>query len=191
MLIVYVDFKSAASYLALKPTLALAEGLGIDIDWKPFRTAEREAPPAAPGETVGQRHRRVRIETQRKTAIKYAAHQGIDLRFPDDPGSTDLALAALSVIETDPLPFLRAGFDAYWQDKANLDDFATVQNLIDQTGSQLNATLSEARDRFESVQERAETEGIVGAPAFLIADQIFIGREHLPWIEELLRASGK
>lgn len=191
MLTVYIDFKSAASYLALKPTLALAERLAIEIDWKPFRTAEREVPPAAPRETVGQRHRRVRIASQRKTAIKYAAHQGIDLSFPEDPGSTDLALAALSVIETDPLPFIRAGFDAYWQDKVNLDDQATVQNLIDQSNTRLSADLGEACDRFESAQEAAETDGIVGAPAYVIADQIFIGREHLPWIEELARQALK
>lgn len=187
MLTVYVDFKSAASYLALKPTLALAERLGLEIDWKPFRTAEREVPPAGPSETVGQRHRRVRMTTQRKTAIKYAAHQGIDLRFPDDPGRTDLALAVLVAIETDPLPFIQVAFDAYWQDKADLNDLATVQGLIDRTGSGLGVALADARERFESVQKVAEAAGIVGAPAYVIDDQIFVGREHLPWIEELAR----
>lgn len=189
MLRVYIDFKSAPSYLALKPTLALAERLAIEIDWKPFRTTERKMTSLDPDETVGQRHRRIRDEAQRKTAIKYAAHQGIDLRFPDHPDCTDLALSALSVIETDPLPFIHAAFHAYWQDRADLDDPATVRRLIDTTGTRLGADLSEICDRIEIAQSEAEADGIVGAPAYVIAEQIFIGREHLPWIEELVRTT--
>ena len=52
MLTVYVDFKSADAYLALRPTLALAERLSLDIDWRPFRTVERDVPQLGEQETV-------------------------------------------------------------------------------------------------------------------------------------------
>ena len=35
-LIVYLDYKSPYAYLAIAPTYALAEALGIEIDWRPF-----------------------------------------------------------------------------------------------------------------------------------------------------------
>lgn len=185
MLTVYIDFKSPEAYLALAPTLALANRLSLNIDWKPFRTIERDVPKLGKEETVGESHRRVRAESQRRLAIKYAAHQGIELIYPPTPGSTDLALGVLARLDGDRLPFIRAAYEAYWQDHADLNDDATVQALIEQSGVDHRGALSEARQLFESEQEQAEEIGIVGAPAYVIADQIFVGREHLPWIEEL------
>lgn len=187
MLTVYLDFKSPGAYLAIKPTLALAERLSLKIEWRPFRVTERDVPKLGKEETVGESHRRVRAESQRRLAIKYAAHQGIDLRFPDTPGITDLALGVLAAMEQDPLPFIMASFEAYWSTHANLDDPSVVQNLMDQSGVERGADVDTLRMTLETAQEQAEEAGIVGAPAYVVADQIFIGREHLPWIEELAR----
>lgn len=187
MLTVYLDFKSADAYLAMKPTLALAERLSMNIDWKPFRAIERDVPKLGPSETVGESHRRVRAESQRKLVIKYAAHQGIDLNYPDRPGNTDLALGVLAVLDGDPVPFIEASFEAYWTAHADLDDPAIVQALMAQCGIGLETDSDTLRATLEAAQRQAEEAGIVGTPAYVIADQIFVGREHLPWIEELAR----
>ena len=134
---------------------------------------------------VGESHRRVRAASQRALAIKYAEHQGIDLRFPERLGTSDLALGVLAMIEGDPLPFIQAAFEAYWQDHADLDEIQTIQRLVGNTDTRLSADLLKGRDLLESAQEQAEEAGIVGAPAYVIADQIFVGREHLPWIEDI------
>lgn len=188
MLIVYIDFKSAAAYLAIKSTLDLAKDLDLAIDWRPFRTVERDVPKLGQEETVGESHRRVRAASQRALAIKYAAHQGIDLRFPEKLGVTDMALGVLTDISGDKLPYVRAAFDAYWFDHADLDDASVVQNLIEQSGALYDGDLGNARDRLVRAQDEAEEAGIVGAPAYVIDEQIFVGREHLPWIEEIARA---
>lgn len=188
MLTVYVDFKSPGSYLAIEPTLSLAERLNLHVQWCPFRTVERDVPQLSEQESVGQSHRRVRAASQRALAIKYAAHQGIDLRFPKQAGSTDLALGVLAQIDGDPLPFLRGAFNAYWGVHLDLDDMAVVHALLRESGDSYSASLSDARSGLERAQAQAEAAGIVGAPAYVIADQVFIGREHLPWIEELARA---
>ena len=188
MLTVYIDFKSPGAYLAIAPTLALAERLSLSIDWKPFRTIEREVPKLGQEETVGESHRRVRAASQRALAVKYAAHQGIDLQFPLAPGSTDLALGVLAELEGDPLPFIRGAFNAYWEAHANLDDMAVVHALLQESGVAYAGSLAEARAVMDESQDQAEAAGIVDAPAYVIADQIFVGREHLPWIEELARA---
>ena len=35
-LIVYIDYKSPYAYLAIDPTYAIADELGIEVDWRPF-----------------------------------------------------------------------------------------------------------------------------------------------------------
>ncbi|MHA7859270.1 MAG: DsbA family protein [Henriciella sp.] len=188
MLTVYLDFKSPAAYLAMTPTLALIERLGLETQWKPFRTVERDVPKLGTEETVGESHRRVRAASQRALAIKYAKHQGIELRFPENLGASDLALGALAAIDGDCLPYIQAAFHAYWQDHADLDDPQVVEDLTRQSGAQLTTDLAQVRDLLEAAQDQAEEGGIVGAPAYVIADQIFVGREHLPWIEEIASA---
>lgn len=187
MLTVYIDFKSTDAYLALAPTLALAEQFALDIDWRPFRTIERDVPKLGEDETVGESHRRVRAESQRRLSIKYAAHQGIDLEFPRHPGDTDLALAILTQVDGDPTAFIHSAFHAYWHAHADLNDMAVVHALLQESGVLYTGSLATAREDLEAAQDRAEAEGIVGAPAYVIADQIFVGREHLPWITELAR----
>lgn len=188
MLTVYIDFKSPASYLATAPTLALAERLNLEIAWKPFRAIEREVPKLGKAETVGESHRRVRAASQRALAVKYAAHQGIDLKFPPKMGSTDLALGVLLGIEGDTLPFIRGAFNAYWDVHADLDDMAVVHALLLESGVTYTGNLADARSDLDDAQVQAEEAGIVGVPGYVMADQLFVGREHLPWIEEIARA---
>lgn len=189
MLTVYIDFKSAPAYLAVAPTLALAERLDLQLDWRPFKTVERDVPKLGKKETVGESHRRVRAASQRALNIKYAAHQGIELRYPKMLPAADLALGVLVGIEGDKLPFLKTAFESYWSEHADLDDARVVAELIAQSGAAYSRSLSEARDQLEAAQDDAENAGIVGAPAYVIDEQIFVGREHLPWIEEIARAT--
>ena len=134
MLTVYIDFKSPAAYLAMTPTRALAERHGMTIDWRPFRTVERDIPKLGQEETVGESHRRVRAEALRQQAVKYASYQGINLNFPPKLGSTDLALGLLAGWSGDKLPFIDAAFKAYWQDHANLDDPIVMARILEDLG---------------------------------------------------------
>lgn len=187
MLTVYIDFKSPGAYLAIAPTLALVEQYDLAIDWRPFRTVERDVPKLGKEETVGESHRRVRAAALRAQSVTYAKRQGIDLKFPAQLGATDLALAALAGIDGDRLPFIRAAFSAYWDAHANLDDLEVVRKLVAENGGGAIAEPQALRDALEAALSDADEVGIVGAPAYVIDDQIFVGREHLPWIEELIR----
>ena len=187
MLTIYIDFKSPAAYLAIKPTLALATRLSLPLDWRPFQAVERDVPKLGKEETVGESHRRVRAASQRALAVKYASHQGIDLNYPVRPGVTDLALAVLVEFEGDPLPFVQAAFAAYWEDHADLNDLEAVRQIIARSGIAYTVDLNTARKSLDLAIQQAEDAGIVGAPAYVINDQIFVGREHLPWIEEIAR----
>lgn len=187
MLMVYIDFKSAASYLALEPTLELARETGITIDWRPFSVRPFVVPAEQDEETVGERHRRVRAAAQRDVHVRYAAVQGRDMHFADRPSGSEAALAALAVMEGDPVPFIRAAFAAYWTEQADLADETVVETLLQSVGMD-HADWELASVKLDSIRSSAEESGIFEAPSYLIADQLFLGREHLPWIRSLIPA---
>jgi 2-hydroxychromene-2-carboxylate isomerase len=191
MLTVYIDFKSPASYLALDPSLALAERLGIAVTWRPFRTHERDIPDHVVDESVALIHRRVRAEAVRATHIKYAGLRGIDLRFAPVAHDTDLALGVLSELSGDPIDYIRAAFTAYWDRHLDLNTEQVVGDLIKTSAVSYSGALSTVAAALDAAQAEAEERGVVDAPAYAIDGQVFIGRQHLPWIEEIARSTGQ
>lgn len=188
MLAVYIDFKSPASYLALGPTCALAERLGIEVTWRAFRTRQRDIPEQVGDRKVALSHRRVRAQALRATHIKYAALQGIDLVFPPVAYEADLALGVFCEISGDPIDYIRAAFSAYWDSHLDLNDERVVTGLIASSRVEHSGALSTAMTSLGAAQEKAEAGDIFDAPAYVIDQQIFIGRQHLPWIEQIARS---
>jgi 2-hydroxychromene-2-carboxylate isomerase len=120
---------------------------------------------------------------------KYATIQGIPLNFRDDPGQTDIALAALLHVSGDPTAFIAAAFRAYWVENLDLNDATVVTGLLNQNGYDVSGFDQHALlDELDSQQISAEELGVVDAPAFVLGGQVFIGREHMPWLRELLSA---
>jgi len=187
MLTAYIDFKSAGSLLAIDPTLALADRCGLVVNWRPFSRADRDLPQSGADRTLIANHHRVRAQSQIAIDRKYAQLRGIELDHPKVETATDLALGALSLIEGDRVPFIRAAFAAYWQGHANLNDRDVVSNALTMSGTVLPTDLDHARLAFQAAQAQAEDAGVVEAPAYIIKGQVFIGRQHLPWIEEIAR----
>jgi 2-hydroxychromene-2-carboxylate isomerase len=187
MLTVFIDFKSPASCLALEPTLALARETGVHIEWLPFSVRPFFVPEEQANETVGERHRRVRALAQRDTHLHYAAVQGREMQFSQTPAGSEAALAAMAGIDGDPVPFIRAAFAAYWDEQADLDDEMEVAALLSSLHMAL-PDLQSARAKLLSIRAKAVESGIFEAPSYAIADQLFVGREHLPWIESLIQA---
>ena len=190
MIIAYTDFKSPAAYLAFKGTLELARELGVAVEWRPCRGAGRPVPTQVKDQSVTANHLRARANTGRALHAHYASVQGLTMNWPETEISSDLAMGALACLEGDPEPFLAAAFNAFWIENRNLDDGSVVQSLLHEAGV-LSDVVDEAkfREALEAAQSEAETAGVVDTPAFIVKDQIFVGREHFPWIRELLTAS--
>lgn len=184
---IYIDFKSGPAYLAMKPTLELMQRCGAEATWLPFESRVPRAAPQREGETRGETHLRVRQEQRQATCLKYAAIQGIPMRYPANPGATGCALAALLYAAARPLPFIEGAFAAYWRDNLDLDDPAVVGSLLQETG--YDAGGFDAADyaaALENSQREAEEMGVFDTPTYLVGDEMFLGREQLPWIETLL-----
>jgi 2-hydroxychromene-2-carboxylate isomerase len=184
---VFVDFKSPQAYLALKPTLQLAEEQDLKIDWLPYRTKQAVILPRQADETRGESHVRVRQQQRHQTCLKYAGIQGIPMVFPDAPGVTDCALAALLSVRAAPLPFIRAAFLAYWNTGSNLDDQMVVRKLLGDAGyTETGFKPADYAVALQDAQESAEQLGVFDTPMYLLEGQLFLGREQLPWIKTLL-----
>ena len=186
----YIDFKCPSSYLALRPTLALSEQLGVPIGWHPMRSYQSPLMDEKPHEEVGQRHRRVRALARQKTHQLYAQVQNLSLNFRNPPTNTDMALAALCLLGddgSDPLPFITAAFEAYWTGDADLNDARSVAALSGAPDLQNGDDSDGASARLEAALSEAEEKGIFTSPTYVVSEQIFVGREHLPWIRELLQ----
>ena len=191
MMHLYIDFKCPAAYLALKPTRALCGELGIPVNWRAIRSYQSPLIQEKADEEVGERHRRVRALARQKTHMLYAEIQNLPLQFRNPPTNTDMALAALSLLNesgADPLPFVTAAFDAYWTGDANLNDAAVVAKLSGAPAFPDNDENGyDAHTRLEAALGQAEENGIFTSPTYVVNEQIFVGREHLPWISELLQ----
>ena len=201
MMQLYIDFKCPAAYLALHPTLTLSEQLGVPIGWHAIRSYQSLLLPEKPDEEVSTRHRRVRALARQKTHQLYANVQKLPLRFRNPPTNTDMALAALCLMGDgggDPLPFITAAFEAYWTSDADLNDALTVAALSGAPDLQNDDDDGDgARARLEVALREAEENGIFTSPTYVVQDvvqnkvseQVFVGREHLPWIRELLQSA--
>lgn len=183
----YIDFQSPASCLAMAPTLALVQRCGVRIEYLPFKTSQQPVPRRRDDETVGESHRRTRAASRRDIHLKYAAIQGTPMVFPQTFAQTDLALAALLYVRDEPLAFIQAAFNAYWQHHRDLNDAAVVRQLLREHGYDEAAFDREHwLGELDRCLAEATEANVIDAPCYLIEEQLFIGREHLPWIEALL-----
>jgi 2-hydroxychromene-2-carboxylate isomerase len=143
-------------------------------------------------EDVPARHRRVRATARRETHLHYAKVQNIPMRFPDPPGCTHLALAVLAELDSCDA-FVSRAFEAYWRDNLSLNEAYVVQTLLEPGSFDVSAMKAEhmVERRLREANQRALDLGVIDAPGYLIDGEVFIGREHLPWIRELLTEKRK
>ena len=110
------------------------------------------------------------------------------MRFAEMPAGSDAALAAMAGVDGDPVPFIRAAFAAYWTEQADLDDEAVVAALLSSVQMAVPDPQT-ACAKLLSIRAQAEEMGIFESPSYVISDQLFVGREHLPWIRSLIEAA--
>ena len=77
----YIDFKSAASYLAMDATLKLINTHDIEVIWKPYQIRVQAIADEKDNETTTESHLRVRETQRQKTHLKYAGIQDKPMVF--------------------------------------------------------------------------------------------------------------
>ena len=182
------DFASSASLLALKPTLALADELDVDIAFHPFPTdAPRGAPPPSATESVAERHARVRAEYHAKDFSRYAKAQGLEVNRT--PAGADTKLASIACLQARrqsvAKAFVEHVFRDFWADRLDIESRDAVAKALAKVGGGTFDAESLEAD-YDAERQALAERGVHAVPAYLVADQLFIGRQHLPMIRWLL-----
>ena len=189
-LVAYIDFKSPVARLAIGPTRRLADECGVEVDWRPYNLKRRQR--TTEGSAKGDVHARVRAEYRQREQAFYARQQNIRFEQPLDLPDSSVANAGLLWANRSGCGdrFVEDVFDRVWAgelDPASETDIATAlaragcasDGFVDFLANEAEVAL--ARQADEALEF-----GAVDVPAFVVADDLFIGREHLPMIRWLL-----
>lgn len=198
-LAVCVDVKHPQAYLALGPVRALADELGIDVDWLPFPAAAMQPPPET-GNDRGSRHRRFRARYQQADIERYASVQGLVIRnvFRDvDSTPPLLGLLWLRMHRPDlSAAYLERIFADHWAERLDIADSGAVGdvlNALDQSRAGFAAFASgPGPAELATLRERLVAAGVFSVPSLVVDGEVLAGRAHLPLARWLLTGrSGK
>jgi 2-hydroxychromene-2-carboxylate isomerase len=193
-LTVALDIRNPFAFLALRPAIEFGRELGVAINWLPF-TAEPLHPPSTPSadDDRGARHRRHRAHMIAREIAIYSEAQGLTVKEPyrDAPGdAANLAWLWMRAHAPESLEsFLVELFRRYWALELDAGDARDVSKVVSACGEDaarfLEWAVSEGAGAAEVVSKELEEAGVLTVPAYLVSDQIFYGRQHLPMIRWL------
>ncbi len=184
------DYTGAASCLAFAPTCALADELGVLIEWLPVPGSARPTGrgPKANDESISERHSRVRAEYFAMDAARYARWRGIEIHRV--AGDVDSALACAGGLWADRHGIARAYHEQviteFWAGRLDIEDRETLGSLLDELGApgfgdfDFEAPLAAHKASVEHL-------GVHTMPSYLVEEQVFVGRAHLPMIRWILQ----
>ncbi len=195
-LIVFIDFNSANSRLALAPTQHMARETGAALDWRPF--SRKPKPKLEPGpQSRGTQHAHIRSTYRRGEERFYAERQGIKLVYPDTAKEAFAAHAGLawlrrchgaSAVECDA--YVQLVFEGVWDGGMDPCDWRAVVKCLGIAGGRtegFDAWLeTRAEAELEDHRQFALQSGAVEVPGYLVAGEPFVGRANLPVIRQLL-----
>jgi len=188
---VLVDFASAASYLAIEPARALESRVGATFQWLPFHgPALTLTEPAEATTDRGTKHRRLRAQYIARDLQRYAEARGLhltDVHRKVDAGPASLALLWLNRCAPERAgDFVERVFQRVWRHNEPADA-AFLENALGEFGSGFrDYRAGDAARDLQRVRDEATEIGVWISPAFVVGDEPFIGRQHLPIVEWLL-----
>jgi 2-hydroxychromene-2-carboxylate isomerase len=200
-LVVYVDLKSPYAFIAVEPTRAVARAAGVPVEWRPFTLDI----PSYLGSARLDRAGRV-VENRRSPAqwsgVKYAYRDarryarlgGRVLRGTEKIWDSSLAgigllwAARQSAAIVDR--YLDDSYARFWRRELDIEDAAVVAARLETAGAEVAGFAEFAagagRAELTRINVEAFAAGIFGVPSYLVADEFWFGREHLPRIAWLL-----
>lgn len=194
----YFDCSSPWTYLGFHRMVALADELGVEVNWKPILVggvfnavnpsvqANRDNPVEA------------KVAYQSKDMADWAAHAGITITWPPTVfpvNSVKAMRGCLVAAAQDKLvDFARAAFEAYWGADRDISQDEVMGDISASAGLD-GAALLEAcgRDEIKGAL-RANTEELIarggfGSPTIFVGDDMYFGNDRLPLVREAIRAA--
>lgn len=200
-LIVYLDVKSPYAYLAKDPTKQLIQDFNISIDWRPLTLNIPSFLGSAKvddrGEVVESKRTPRQWSSVRYSymdAKRYARINDIKIYGPRKIWDTRLIhIAFLYVKERfsdQLLPFLDYVYERFWLRDLDVESLEVVHGVLNDLGisaKDFDAYVEgEGGQSHDLLQSELHPAGIFGVPSYLIDDELFFGRENLPYVRWIL-----
>ncbi len=201
-LIVYFDIKSPYAFVAKDPTYALADELGIEIDWRPLtldipsylgsarldKGGKVAASNRTPEQWGGVRYAYM-------DARRYASAWGYGLRGTEKIWDTSLVHIAFSWVKHNAPEMVRTFLDnaypRFWLRNLDVEDLQVVITLIEFCGVSSvgfeDWSAGAGRIQHDTQQAAIFSAGIYGVPGYIHEGEYYFGREHLPHLRQLIQ----
>lgn len=200
-LAVYIDYKSPYAYLAKDLVYELERDFAVHIDWLPYTL---DIPSALGSATVDDNGRV--IEEQRNAhqwrRVRYsymdcrrqAQKRGLVIRGPRKIWDSTLALRGMMYAKREGAAILRCYhdtvFERFWKRELDIENRDEIAMVLAETGANTRGfptyLAGQGREELENICRAAEAMGVFGVPTFVLDEELFWGREHLPDIREML-----
>jgi len=195
LLTVYIDYKSPYAYLAVEPTWTLARDYKVTLEWLPYTLDIPDYLGSAKVNNDGQilendrtPHQWRKVKYSYMDARRYANLRGLTIRGPQKIWDSSLASVGLLYAQKHGKFREYNGFvfDRFWRRELDIEDAEVIQSVLSEIG--VDATgfdsfvASEGRLMHDQIRAEAEKKGIFGVPTYVLGNEIFWGREHLPLV---------
>jgi len=191
-MIFYINFASLDCWLTLRPLQSLIETTGIDIEFRPMiGSLGNVVSQAKPGEDDPLAEYKARRARARRMAADREYERVCEMLELDpaagkreiDPRWLSLGLQYVLAAGTDPFIYAKAAFNRTYREAAEVESVAGISDLLMSLNIDVSDWPDYAGSRLASYDNLADDlleAGILSAPAFVMDDEIFHGREHLP-----------
>ncbi len=203
-LAVYIDLKSPYAFIAIGPTRSMALEVGVEIDWRPFTLDIRSYLGSARLDSKGKVASQNRTETQwsgvryaYRDARRYASLTGKTLRGTEKIWDSSLAgIAMLWAKQQGPADFdrfLDRAYPPFWRRELDIESVDVLEATLQDAGVSIEGFREFAegagRREHDVINREAFDTGVYGVPTYLVGDEMWFGREHLPRVAWLLSGS--
>ena len=199
-LAVYIDLKSPYAYIAIAPTRAMARSLGVEIDWRPFTldipSFMGSARLASDGKSVESSNRTAQqwigARYAYRDARRYATLTGKTLRGTVKIWDSSLAgIAMLWAGRQGGLDrFLDVAYPPFWRRELDIEDPGVLEHSLAEAGLETAGFADWSRGAGRELYDRGNAAafdaGVFGVPTYLVEDEMWFGREHLPRVAWIL-----
>ncbi len=201
VLAVYIDLKSPYANLAIDPTRAMAAAAGVAIDWRPFTLDIPSYLGSAKLDRKGgvaSSHR----TAQQWSGVRYAYMDA--RRYANLTGKTvrgtvkiwDSSLAGIAMLWAKRLGsdvferFLDELYTRFWRRELDIEQVGVLESVLQDVGAEVGGfgryAEGPGRTEHDDLNRAAFDAGVFGVPTYLVGDEMWFGREHLPRVAWLL-----
>jgi 2-hydroxychromene-2-carboxylate isomerase len=201
---VYIDYKSPYAYLAKDLAYELERDYPIRLDWRPYILdvpsylgSARVDDSGAVLEEDRNAHQWRRVRYSYMDCRRQARKRGLTIRGTQKIWDSSLAAAGmLFAQQAGDAVFRRyhdTVFERFWQRALDIEDPDVLTAVLAESGADASpfpARSQALQAEVAAISRNAEAEGVFGVPTFVLAGEIYWGREHLPDIRDRLAAAG-